>query len=91
MEIEADELAEAIPPVEMLLRRDALTYGAILRVAQEQGVSVMETANYRIATDGAFVARELLSKTWHFYFHQLSGADKTPFAITRKLRQPPSC
>jgi len=88
---EADELSVVTPPVEMLLRPDAMTYSAVLKAAKKQGLRMMESASYRIARDGKFVTRDLEARSWRFYFRLRDGDEEQPFAIMRTLRQPASC
>lgn len=87
MQIEADESADLRPPRELLLRGEPSTYGEITRELQDGGYGrINEWAEYRLATDGAFVHRTINCPPLSFYFRTL-GDDADPcYAIQYKLR-----
>jgi hypothetical protein len=81
MDVEADTpeqrpLAEPPPPTELLPRGAAATYGSIiseLRTAR-QG-KFLESATFRVATDGVFVHRNISAAPYTFFFRNRKDAD----------------
>src|ERR1022692_2033318 len=87
-EIEADELISAIPPVELTFGIP-LDYERLLSHCKEVWPSsTLETASYRIASDGKFICRNIQTPVFSFHFrsheHDLTEA---PFVIQCKLAQ----
>lgn len=90
-EVEADELADAEPPPELLPAGHSRTYGRILDHVRGTGEGmVIESATYRIARDGAFVQRNILTRQVEFHFRKRHGAHDRCYAITYRLSRPRS-
>jgi hypothetical protein len=85
-EIEAD--ADAVskpPPPELLPAEGVVGYAAILKAARQRDANVGEVAAYRIATDGAFIHREITWGRSRFYFRDLKSRTDPPYAITLRF------
>jgi len=67
-DIESDDGISGIPPNEMLISPTANTWGTIKEQAKELGIKFLESASYRIMTDGAFIQKQLQSRTYRAYF-----------------------
>jgi hypothetical protein len=84
MDIEADSpgirpVAESLPPRELLPSSGSTKYGAILgelRAASSR--RYLETASYRVATDGAFIHRTISSVPYTFFFRNRKDDDSDP-------------
>jgi hypothetical protein len=85
LELEGDEGSEGMPPPEMMVSQDALSYAAILKAAHSMGLEVLESAQYRVATDGRFVQRVIRCSPWVYYFRARTGGRERPFAALRDL------
>jgi hypothetical protein len=87
MEIEADQHADVHPPPEMLLRGQPVIYGEILRELKRGNYGEFrEWADYRVATDGAFVQRTVNIPPLSFYFRKLEEDDSERcYAIQYRL------
>jgi len=87
MEIEADEYAEVQPPAEMLLRGGPVTYGEILReLKRSERETFREWADYRVATDGAFVQRVVNTPPQSFCFRRpTEDHNERCYAIQHRL------
>jgi hypothetical protein len=82
MNLEADDQATGVPPRELLLSPDSTTWAAIIANGRSKGLTFMESAEYRIANDGAFIHRKLESRHYRAYFrsrHDLPN--EQPYAI----------
>jgi hypothetical protein len=89
-EIEADAptLGKS-PPAELLPRGSHGAYGEIVAAAKRAGKSALEFAEYRIATDGAFVHRVVQCDRVSYYFRShKDDATECPYAIALKFGRP---
>ncbi|WP_041448297.1 hypothetical protein [Anaeromyxobacter sp. Fw109-5] len=86
LEVEGDEGREGLPPSEMMLSPDAVSYSAILKAARSKRGDVLESAQYRVATDGRFVQRVIRCSPWVYYFRSRTGGRERPFAASRDLK-----
>lgn len=83
-DIEADDFAIGVPPVELLPDDAAPTYGQIKRALAAVG-RVMEHASYRVMSDGAFIHRSLESADASYHFRSRDDVDdEPPYAIVWK-------
>lgn len=89
-QMEADTVsAPDTPPPSILLPAGALPgYSSILAGLRLRGDDVLETAEYRIATDGAFLHKVVRAGREAFYFgsDEILPSEK-PFAITYRLQE----
>jgi hypothetical protein len=86
MEIEADDSRDASSPPEDLVPEGARSYGEIVKALKRQGQSVQEYAEYRVATDGAFVHRTIEAGAQSFFFRKVEHDDFDPcYAIRYTL------
>lgn len=87
MEVEADQNADVHPPAEMLLRGQPVTYGAIIRELKRGNYGEFrEWADYRVATDGAFVQRVINIPPLSFCFRKIEEDDSERcYAIQYRL------
>jgi hypothetical protein len=82
MNLEADDQATGVPPQELLLSPNATTWATIIANGKAKGFSFMESAEYRIAKDGAFIQRKLQSRHYRAYFRSRHDQqDEQPYAI----------
>jgi hypothetical protein len=80
--LESDDGAAGEPPLEMRLKQDAVTYQTILAELKAQNLKYMESATYRIMTDGKFVHKQIESKYYHAYFRSRHvEPEEKPYAI----------
>lgn len=76
------EVPEVFLPGEyMMAYEDVVEF---LNMAESGGC--LESATYRIATDGAFVYRSIESVGYAFYFRKPNGDRDMPFAVMKKLK-----
>ena len=86
MEVEADDLAVCVPPVELLPEGAGATYGELKR-AMASVSNVMEHASYRVMSDGAFVHKSLENSSAAYHFRSTDIMDdELPYAIIWKCR-----
>lgn len=84
------EMNGSWPPQELLPKDGVLTYGDILRaVKSECPESVMETASYRVASDGAFIHKSISARLhdgrYEYYFRSPKIFDEErPYAVSFK-------
>jgi hypothetical protein len=82
MNIEADDGKEGVIPLDMRLADNAITFESIRSAGKFQGFDFMESASYRVLVDGAFIHRQLQSKTYRAYFRSRHNRLKEkPYAI----------
>lgn len=80
--IEEDDGVLGIPPEEMLLAQRANTWESIQTAAKQLGIKFLESASYRITTDGAFIHKQLESRTYRVYFRSRHiNPNEHPYAI----------
>lgn len=87
MEIEADEGIVLDLPSWWLPEGIAPQYGDILRALtiSTRGIAP-ESANYRIASDGKFICREIATRAYIYYFRGRRHDDsEPPFVVVRNL------
>ena len=87
--IEADnERLGLTPPAALLLAPGVLTYGDIVAVfASRRHGDFEERAEYRIATDGAFIHRVISARLLSFFFRSRKhDNDEAPYAIQYVLQ-----
>ena len=85
-DIDADDFAIGVPPVELLPDGTAPTYGQIKRALAAVGM-VMKHASYRVMSDGAFIHRSLESADASYHFRSRDDVDdEPPYAIVWKCR-----
>jgi hypothetical protein len=89
MDIESDQGATSVVPVELLPPSVQPTYGSILLGLKRTNPRVcIETATYRIATDGLFAFRSIQTEKFDIYFRSPAHDDlEAPFAVLRKLEE----
>jgi hypothetical protein len=82
MQIEEDDGAALMPPCEFLIAPEADTWASILDVAKYKNIFIMESASYRIATDGLFVHKQIDTKPFIYFFRspEVEGNER-PYAI----------
>jgi hypothetical protein len=87
MMIERDDMVTAMPPPILLPAEDANTYSAILICLKKKNLkSVIESATYRIISDGSFVHRSIECDLASYYFRSSEHDDQEePYAILWKL------
>lgn len=86
MQIEADDYLEG-DPVAGFLPEGVRSYGELLTYCQER-YTVLETASHRIASDGAFIHRQIATAEYCFYFRSRQPDDaELPYAIQKKLKR----
>ena len=86
MAVEADDSAQAAPPRALLLAGEPTTFGAVLEAARRvNDTPLVEWADYRIATDGAFVHRTVCAHPLYFHFRQRAGHHDPCYAIEYRL------
>ena len=83
MEVEADTSDARpdfeIPPPELLLPGNSATYGAVLREAKTgRHGRCLESASYRVGTDGAFVHRSIGVGPYTFFFRNRKDDPSDP-------------
>lgn len=88
MHVEDDEGTVGLPPNELLPEgSDNGSYGVFLRMLKSTTRILQETAVYRIASDGAFVHRQIETEEQIFFFRSpASDLDETPYASLWKYR-----
>ena len=80
--LEEDDGVVGEPPQEMLLAPNANTWVTIREAGNNQGIKFLESASYRIMTDGAFIHRELESRNYRAYFRSRHNKpNERPYAI----------
>lgn len=85
MDIEADQLFDAVMPSEFLQRGQGPTYAELLSAAKRSEVC-FETAVYRIATDGAFIHQKIETESMIYFFRSpLHDPELKPYAAMCKL------
>lgn len=86
--LEADvELPLAIPAPILLPQGSSPEYGSILDGLRRRGENVLESAEYRIASDGAFLHKAIQGDRGSYLFRRTDiVASEKPFAITLRLR-----
>jgi hypothetical protein len=86
MEVEADDSRHTSSPPADLLPGNARSYGEIIAALKRQGQSFQEYAEYRVATDGAFVHRTVETGLYSFFFRKVEHDDLDPcYAIQYTL------
>lgn len=87
MEIESDDGAISDVPRDFLPASGASSYGKILHELKvSKPRTCLETAAYRIATDGRFIHRIIETERFAFYFRNSKNDDsEEPYVIVRKL------
>jgi hypothetical protein len=87
LQIEADQVIEGGPPPDLLLPGRPVSYGDIIReLKKDQTGEFGETASYRVATDGAFVHRSIVTESTSFHFRNPEHDDSEPcYAIEFRL------
>ena len=89
MDIESDKGSTGLlPPPEMLYAKNCITYGELKNHLKKIGILTpyIQTAGYRIARDGAFVASSVSPNNWEFMYRNLKvKPSDTPFAIQFRL------
>lgn len=93
MRIEEDDLVIRSPPDELLPPRTMPTYRAIRSAARrDHPGSLIESAAYRLATDGRLIHREIhYGLAASYYFRSRSGLTEAPYAISWRLGAVSSC
>ncbi|MBN6207493.1 hypothetical protein JYK21_13545 [Ralstonia pickettii] len=86
--IEEDQGAPLMAPPGVLPEGSACSYAAILAALKRAEPKVcLETASYRIATDGKFVHRTIETELYTFYFRASKHSDlEQPYALLYKLQ-----
>lgn len=86
-ELEKDDGRVLTPPRELLPSDNVAGYGAILAGLRSNGaVGIIECASYRIATDGLFLHRTIMSNIADYHFRSREDrSDEVPYAIVWKL------
>jgi hypothetical protein len=75
-----------LPPSWLLPDQSKPTYGSIRQGVIDSGASgFLETADYRIATDGAFIHRSISSRGREYFFRTTDGDEEHPYAIRVRL------
>ena len=87
--IEEDkEQSIIIPPTEMLPSKEVNTYEKIINELKKNKSTYMETASYRIATDGAYIHKEISVIPYTYYFRKREDDNnEVPYTISYKLQQ----
>lgn len=88
MDIEADDSLIGDVPEYFLPNSAGPTYGEIVEALRRGGDSYLETASYRIATDGLFVHRTIKNEQFTFFFRgpEYNNGEK-PYAAIKKLAE----
>lgn len=85
MEIERDSGLVGVVP-EPLRICSRMNYAEIRKALRAMGQGdVLESASYRIATDGAFIHRELQNHRYAFFFRKRGGNAEPPYAAAIHL------
>jgi len=86
LEADVEQAVAEVPPPELLPEPGALDYRAILSSLKRKGEPVMESGQYRIATDGIFLHKVLRANRAAYYFRSAEELpDEKPFAITHRI------
>lgn len=86
MQIETDDSQGPSPTPDDLLPEHARTYGEIVAVLKRRGEEFQEYAEYRVATDGAFVHRTIEAFPYSFFFRKVEhDASDSCYAIQYTL------
>lgn len=82
-DVENDDLAKCLPPVELLPSGSGMNYGSIRSVLSSlESDQFLEYASYRVMSDGAFVHKSLESRKAIYYFRSSDIiGDELPYAI----------
>jgi hypothetical protein len=84
---EDDKNIQIEPPIELLPKNSGPTYKEILKNIKHVGI--MESASYRIATDGAYIYKSISSKYACYYFrNRKTDNNEIPFAIQWRMEGP---
>jgi hypothetical protein len=79
------------PPPELLPPGAAPTYSSLIDALRNSGEEFLETGEYRIATDGAFLHKVVWSSYGNYYFRSPEElADECPYVICRNLEDEPT-
>jgi hypothetical protein len=87
-DVESDViLKNAVPPDPVLLEPGGTNYDRIVMCLAASGNPFVETADYRIARDGAFIHRCISSFGRDFYFRSKEkDPQERPYAIKYRLK-----
>jgi hypothetical protein len=83
--IELDDHASGRPPPALLPAGASASYQSILGALQMSQSSLLQTASYRIMSDGAFIHRSIDSPQAQYLFRSRENIDDEPYAILWKL------
>lgn len=85
--LEADlEHSSAVMPPEELLPAEHPEYSAIITALKRRGEPILESGEYRIASDGAFLHKVVRSSCAAYYFRSAARMrGESPFAITHRI------
>jgi hypothetical protein len=87
LERDAEPDHDQMPPPELLPEPTASGYATILSALKRRGESVLESGEYRIATDGAFLHKVIRATAATYYFRSpVEIGDEKPFAVTHRIR-----
>lgn len=85
-DVENDDMAKCLPPVELLPSGSGMSYGSIRKVLSSlESDQFLEYASYRVMSDGAFVHKSLEGRKAIYYFRSSDIIeDELPYAILWK-------
>ena len=87
LEREQDDDAPGAPPAAMLPPSCTPTYGCVLEAVRILGAAPVESASYRVASDGAFLYRSIAVGRWSYHFRgRDDDSGETPFVIQFRLK-----
>lgn len=85
-QIESDDGAIAEVPTELLPNGANGGYLSVLSAVRTANPSgVIESASYRIMSDGAFIHRQIATRDAKYFFRQFEGDLEKPYAVLKRL------
>ncbi len=89
LEADVEQRANVKPPDELIPAAEASEYVSISASLKKRGESVLESGEYRIASDGIFLHKVVRSTNATYYFRSPEMIDgEIPFAITHRIAAP---
>jgi hypothetical protein len=86
--IEADDGLSITPYPSIWPENYQLTYKGSIDFFKSEGLASMETASYRIATDGKFIFKSIENRRYKLFFRSSHIEDcEAPFGLLYKLRE----
>ena len=86
-EVESDDGKERSVPQALLPLHSNGTYDSILKLARYNSASgALESASYRIMSDGAFIHRCIETNERAYYFRKTESPSDSPYAVLVKLQ-----